>query len=308
MRGPQFLRLERYDRFTKEWIEKNQPDLIFGMERNRIQTHLRAGNGVHAAYLQARGWLKRTLAFFSPFHAKILQLEQAAFSYSGLQKIFVNSHMVQREVESYYNVDPEKICVIHNGVEWEEMGSAFAKWPEEKQPIDSSLTHFLFVGNGYGRKGLTPLLLALAQMKERAFHLSVVGKESRLSYYQALTIKYNLAKNVTFFGPQINLTPFYQRADVLLIPSLYDPFANVTVEGLAMGLFVISSKFNGGHEILNKENGWVIPDLHDPHSFASLLTSALERRKTDFSAQKIRDSVQSLDFSLQMRSLLDQIL
>ena len=50
--------------------------------------------------------------------------------------------------------------------------------------------------------------------------------------------------------------PFYQMADALVIPSFYDPFANVTVEALAMGLFVLSSKHNGGPEILTKKMAW----------------------------------------------------
>ena len=67
---------------------------------------------------------------------------------------------------------------------------------------------------------------------------------------QALAAKLNIQRRVTFFGPQKEIRPFYQFADALVIPSFYDPFANVTVEALAMGLFVVSSKSNGGHEIL----------------------------------------------------------
>ncbi len=219
--------------------------------------------------------------------------------------------MVKGELLHYYGVDPTNICVIHNGVEWEEMQSDFAAWPERRAEnarmcdLDPSLFHFLFIGNGYARKGLQQLLFALAQLKERGFHLSVLGRESHLGHYRALAARLNLAKRVTFFGPRLDVRKFYQLADLLLIPSLYDPFANVTVEGLAMGLFVLSSKSNGGHEILNEENGALIPDLFDRDSFAETLRSALEHRKTEARATAIRHSVRHLDFSLQLRTLID---
>ena len=90
-------------------------------------------------------------------------------------------------------------------------------------------------------------------------------------------------------------------ADCLVIPSIYDPFANVTVEALAMGLFTLSSKQNGGHEILDIHNGDVIRDLYDPADFARTLTQAMTHPKTQESAARIRQSVQHLDFSHQLR-------
>ena len=299
--GPRFLQLERYDRYVQRWINDHHPDLIFGMERNRIQTHFRAGNGVHAAYLHSRGWLKRTCAWFSPFHRKILELEYACYSCSRLQKVFVNSHMVKRELLHYYDVDPHKIFVFHNGVEWKELEHDYSIWPDR----DPSRVHFLFAGNGYARKGLKPLLFALARLNERAIHLSVVGKEKQINYYQALTEQLNLSRQVTFFGPQSDLRPFYRAADILVVPSLYDPFANVTVEALAMGLFVVSSQSNGGHEILTPENGLVIPNIFDEEAFGDTLRAAMNHRKTKTSAEQIRNSARHLDYSLQLNALID---
>ncbi len=59
------------------------------------------------------------------------------------------------------------------------------------------------------------------------------------------------------------MRPFYQLADALAIPSFYDPFANVTVEALAMGLFVVSSRSNGGFEILDPSKGIIIENLSE---------------------------------------------
>ncbi len=70
-----FLKLQQFDQFCKKTIDRLQPDLIFGMDRNRMQTHLRAGNGVHAAYLERRakhsGILKRASFALNPLHKTI---------------------------------------------------------------------------------------------------------------------------------------------------------------------------------------------------------------------------------------------
>lgn len=307
---PAFLRMDQFDRFVQKWVGKEKPDLIFGMDRNRYQTHIRAGNGVHAAYLASRSPFKKMLCKINPLHQKILELEKTAFEYPGLQKLFTNSQMVRRQVLQYYKTDPHKIQVVHNGVEWDEMASDFRQWEEkrllgfQKFHLDPNRFHFLFIGHGYARKGLDPLLAALAQLKTKEFHLSVIGKDRQMEFYRAKAVQLGLQNRVHFFGPSQETRLFYQLADALVVPSLYDPFANVTVEALAMGLYVVSSKQNGGHEILTPANGTVIEDLGQSETLVKALETALAHPKTAQSALKARQSVEHLDFSHQLDTLI----
>lgn len=312
---PAFVRMEQFDGFVRGWLQKHPADLVFGMDRNREQTHIRAGNGVHAAYLESRvvteGRLKGWLCQVNPLHRKILELERAAFEYPGLQKLFTNSHMVKEQVLRYYETDPAKIQVIHNGVEWQEMERDFEEWEEKREMglgkfhLEKGQFHLLFIGNGYLRKGLQQLLIGLSQWKRKEWRLSVIGKDNQMDLYRAKAAQLGLERRVSFFGPSEEIRLFYQLADALVIPSFYDPFANVTVEALAMGLFVISSQHNGGHEILQKENGAVIEDLGNPDAMVAALETAFERRKTRESARMIRQSVEYLDFSHQLQTLMD---
>lgn len=311
IRWPSFIRMEQFDRQVAAWIEREKPDIIFGMDRNRFQTHFRAGNGVHIAYLKSRilteGRLKYQLCLLNPMHRKILELELAAFENPRLEKIIANSYMVRNELLNYYDIDEKKIEVIHNGVEWHEMENAFNLREEsaietaKKFGLNSHSFHFLFIGNGYLRKGLNVLLEALSRLKTRDFHLSVIGKDNQTELFQAKAHQLGLKNNVRFFGALEYITPFYQLADALVIPSFYDPFANVTIEALAMGLQVVSSKQNGGHEILTKENGIVIEDLLNPDSLTLALEQCMARQKNK---QAIRNSVEHLDFSKQLEILM----
>ncbi len=315
---PSFFRIQQFDKHVQRWLQNNPADLVFGMDRNKHQTHIRAGNGVHAAYLKSRiateGRFKYNVCLCNPLHRKILQIEKEAFENPKLKKIFTNSHMVKREILDHYSVDSDKISVIHNGVEWEEMRSDFTSWPEQKRlfcqlfHLDPDHFHLLFIGNGYLRKGLPPLLTALGRLQRKDVHLSIVGNDRHQARYEALANMLGLRSQVRFFGSQTNVRPFYQFADVLAIPSFYDPFANVTVEALAMGLFILSSKTNGGSEILTPQTGVIIDDLHSIESMVASLEQALLHRKTAESALARRSGIEHLDYSKQMKQLIESCL
>ena len=311
---PSFYRLENFDYLCQQWIKENPSKIIFGMDRNSFQTHLRAGNGSHLAYLHSRNksdsFLHRSIRFFHPFHRKILSMEKKAFENSKLKKLITNSHMVKKQILHYYSIDPKKIVVIHNGVEWQEMEKSFFLWKEKKQnllkkfSLPENVYHFLFIGNGFLRKGLKPLLQACSLIKHLPFHLTVVGKEKNFKNFIYLKNRLRLQEKVTFFSQRSDIISFYQYADSLVIPSFYDPFANVTVEALAMGLFVVSSKTNGGHEVLNEKNGVIIEDIYNIDSIKTSLEIAIKYPKTTLSAKNIRNNIKYLDFAHQLEKIV----
>lgn len=310
-----FRRVRAFDSFCFKSQKEIKADIIFGMDRNRFQTHLRASNGVHAAYLEHRKmndkFLKWATFPLNPLHRTLLSIEKESFQHPELKTLFTNSYMVQNEILKHYSIASSKIKVIHNGVEWEEVKEDFNRWGEIKKSfaqqckLDPDLFHFIFIGHNYERKGLEKFMEGLALINERGFHLSVIGKEKNPGKFHALAKKLNLSKQVSFFGSRADIRSFYQLADCLVIPSFYDPFANVTVEALSMGVFVVSSKTNGGHEILTPHNGAVIENLFDPFSMAQALKIALLHPKTQAQATLIRNSISHLDFSNQIGLLTD---
>lgn len=313
-----FVQLLHFDRKCLHFLKNNPSPVVLGLDRTRRQTHIRAGNGVHAAYLKHRvkeeGKFKALSFHFNPLHRALLRIEKQSFEDPHLKTLFTNSHMVRQEILAHYDVCPDKIAVVHNGVEWHAMQVAFDNWQDRKPHVlkkyglDPSCFQFLFIGHNYKRKGLDKLLLALSRLKDVSFQLSVIGKEKDLDYFQQKAHALHLSKQVFFFGPSKDILSFYQLADALVIPSLYDPFANVTVEALAMGLFVISSRTNGGSEVLSNRSGTVIEDLDDSISFAASLQKALAFPKTKNQSLFIRSSVQQLDFSNQLRLITGTLL
>jgi UDP-glucose:(heptosyl)LPS alpha-1,3-glucosyltransferase len=310
------LKVQKLKDFN-QWLSRSTSDYrtIFSMDRCSKQTHHRAGNGVHAAYLDLRaqieGPVKRLSFTLNPLHRLQLQLEKQTFESPETRCIIVNSGMVQQQILKYYKTDPSKIHVVHNGVEWKELEADFNDSMAHRKKyavelgLDPSAFQFLFVGHNFKRKGLDTLLEALSLLHNKNFHLSVVGHDKNIDTYKMLTSRLGLESQVTFFGPDPCIRPYYLASDSLVIPSLYDPFANVTVEALALGLFVVSSKMNGGHEVLQSHSGVIIENSHSPEELAAALETALDNPKEPLLAAQIRSTVSHLDYSKQLEKICD---
>lgn len=292
-------KLWEFEGFCEKFLRTHPFEIVLGLDRNRFQTHLRASSGVHKAYLEHRKHfdplLKRFSHLLNPLHSSLLHIEKVGFEHPDLRVLFTNSHLVKEDILNHYIVDPNKIHVIHNGVDWQQ-----CKTPFEETPYHCSRFEYLFVGSGFARKGLRLILEALPHLGPDV-HLTVVGGDKHLAKYSNC-----YRDRVTFVGPQNSIISYLQKADCLVIPSYYDPFANVTVEALAMGLTVISSKTNGGCEILKPETGIIIENLHSKESVITSLKKAMTRPKIPTRAKMIRDSVEHLDFSKQLDQYLNR--
>lgn len=298
-------KLWEFEAFCEQRLKAHPSDIILGLDRNRFQTHLRASSGVHKSFLDHRkkfesNW-KSFRHLFNPLHTSLLHIEKMGFENPDLKVLFTNSNLVKEEVLSHYVIDPQKINVVHNGVEWHKWQEPFDHWEEIERP---DRFEFLFLGSNFDRKGLKRLLAGLKLLPDQNIHLSVVGSDKNQKTFEKMSPK-NI---VTYYGEQADIIPFLQKADCLVIPSHYDPFANVTVEALAMGLFVVSSKTNGGCEVLTPETGCIIEDLYNDESVKAALSTAMQYPKTPERATMIRNSIKHLDFSTQLNTYLETCL
>jgi UDP-glucose:(heptosyl)LPS alpha-1,3-glucosyltransferase len=308
-----FLKSFYWQYKTSQFIKKNHSSIVLGLDRTINQTHIRAGNGVHKAFLNLRNrenFFKRISFYLNPLHLFLLYVEKKAFKNPLLKKIIVNSHMVKEELFKYYNIDEKKIEVIHNGVEWENHENDFYRGFEKKDSLLNefnfqNMHHFLFCGNGYDRKGLA-LLLKAASLIKKDFHISIVGKDKDINKYKKLARSLNLEKKTSFFGYKNNLTSLYQICDTFVLPSYYDPFANTSLEALSFGLFNITSKTNGACEIINEKNGIILEKLNIDH-LAEALYKAFDHPKTLKNAIIIRNSVKHLDIKNQLNKFVEAL-
>src|SRR5437764_4999522 len=77
------------------------------------------------------------------------------------------------------------------------------------------------------------------------------------------------AAQVSFAGEVADTRPFYRDADFFVLPTRHDPCSLVVLEALAMGLPVISTKFNSATEIMaDGVHGFILPDPDDVDALA----------------------------------------
>lgn len=306
-----FLTLLQFNIKVKKYLKTQHFDSILSLDRTTLHTHIRAGNGCHAAYLNLRKEkvnLFKELSFLcNPLHLSLLHLEKKGFTNPKLQKIFVNSELVKNQILSTYPIDLNRIEVIHNGVDWHEKEKSFSNWQDIKEEWIHKLklnpTHLtcIFVGHDFKRKGLEFILKALPHATN--IQLLVIGSDKNIQKYIELTKKLSIKERVTFLDCFTDVTPFYALADALILPTTYDPFANVTLEALCMGTQVITSSTNGASEIMAPFAGKTF-DMSIATETLITILQTLEA-KTKESADKIRQSVKHLDDSSQLCKLID---
>ena len=233
----------------------------------------RAGDGVHAAWLEHRARVLNPLARLgqrlSPFHRYVLGAERAMFGHPALRAVICNSQMVADEISRFFRVDRSRLQVIYNGVDPEVFHPGLAD--EHRQAtraaagIPPEAPLLLFVGSGFERKGVPQLLRAAAGMARRETRIVIVGADRKLKAMRLLAAKLGLAERVRFTGPLKDVRPWYGAADGFVLPTLYDPCPNAALEALACGLPIVTSTTCGAQEWVRAGvNGWVCDAVDVP--------------------------------------------
>ncbi len=258
-----------FERAVCKALAERRFDLVQSHERIPCCDIYRAGDGVHREWLRQRkrvlGKTKRLFLDLSPYHHYVNRADERMFKSPLLKAVICNSKMVRDEIMEFFSPPKELLHVIYSGVDTQLFHPGLKK--DHRQSMRRQLNLppeaavFLFVGSGFERKGLAAAIKALAGVSAGTY-LLVAGKDKRMSRYRRLCAQTGVAERVRFLGVQADVRPCYGAADALVLPSLYDPFANVVLEAMAAGLPVVTSRKCGGAEfITNGKNGYVTDAL-----------------------------------------------
>src|ERR1700722_12834497 len=228
-------------------------DIVFSLERVPHCDIYRAGDGLHADWLAYRRAfhpvMGRIRTLLRPKNSKLCRLEARVFAPGAVQRVICNSRFVAGQVVNRFNFPSDRIDVIYNGVPYQQfsMGDrALGRRALQLNPDDYVV---LLVGAGAERKGHAIARDAMRRIKKKYAKLVIIDSP-----------------------PSVAMPHIYAAADVFLLPTLYDPFANVTLEALAAGLPVITSAQNGAAEIMTDGvNGFVLPRANDVSRIVALL-------------------------------------
>lgn len=265
--APRLGRLFRdivFSRSVRSLIKTQVFDLVQSHERIPGCDIFRAGDGVHASWLEQRartlGALGKLAQKLSPWHRYILNMEHRMFIDPHLRAVICNSEMVRQDIAHRYPQLASRLHVIHNGVDLEQFHPGLRELHREtireQLGVPESTRVLLFVGSGFERKGVPQMLEAMARPELAQAELWIIGKDRYAKRLQKRAARLGVAARVRFLGPKKDITPWLGAADVFTLPTLYDPMPNAAIEALACGLPVLTSTSSGAAELVRLgENG-----------------------------------------------------
>lgn len=144
----------------------------------------------------------------------------------------------------------------------------------------------LFLGNVIERKQLHVLIEALGFTGSASIRVDVVGGlEVEPEYTNRVRQQVEsegLRDKVTFHGPLSDdaLRKHFEEAHVLVVPSSYEGFGIVYLEGMAFGMPAIASDSGAAHEIItNRRDGFLVPMGSAPELSMRLRDLATDRQR-----------------------------
>jgi glycosyltransferase involved in cell wall biosynthesis len=186
-----------------------------------------------------------------------------------------NSHTTQKAVEALVGGGRPSVVAYPAGSRF---GEAISVEAIRERATHPSPLKLLFVGNVIPRKGLHTLLDALKQIEE-GWELNVIGSLATDPAYAA-EMQRRAPLHVNFLGSVSDeqITNYYLQSHCLIVPSSYEGFGIVYLEGMGFGLPAIASAEGGASEIITPgRDGFLVKPGDSPALAAHIRTLIQDR-------------------------------
>jgi len=213
-------------------------------------------------------------------------------------RIIVTSGSMKAEIQGHFHPPPEKIEIIPNGIDPRKYNA----------PVDRSAVRgrygvspheklVLCVGRLVPQKGIEYLIGAVPMIAQRCPETKfiIVGEGWLRSHLERVARSTGHQWRITFTGwiPDHELTALLNSADVLVVPSIYEPFGIVALEGMAAGIPVVASNLGGLAEIVEHDRTGILAYSRNPDSIAWAIDRVLsDRGHSEWLVRNAREMVQ----------------
>lgn len=265
------MRMASFARAVERHVRDQQYDVVYGLGKTWTHDVIRLGGGCHQTYLDRMGGTVRHKDRLA------IGIEARALAQGAFRRVVVNARMVGEDVARRHGVPNDRIRLVYNGVDLDRFHPRKRAGPgaelRRSLGISEREVAVLFLGSGYARKGLDLVIEAFREVvgERPDARLLVAGRDSDEDRYRRAAEQAGIARLTRFLGPRADAENCFAAADLYVLPTRYDPFANTTLEALATGLPVITSRDNGASELLEEgRTGSVLAAL-DPTTIGRAL-------------------------------------
>lgn len=211
--------------------------------------------------------------------ARIYYRAMMSLALSKAQTVIAVSQATKKSILHFYRVPEKKIHVVHSGIDPQRFGrpveERLAREALERWGITGP--YFLYVGLRRPRKNLITLLKALPLLP-KDFSLVIAGpKDHRYLNLDIAARELGINHRIIETGPlerDEELAILYQKASVLIFPSLCEGFGFPLLEALAAGCPVAASDIPIFREIANDSALFFNPQ--NPESLAQTVRDLLD--------------------------------
>jgi len=201
------------------------------------------------------------------------------------------SKETRSDVLRFFKVAPERVHVIHNGIDLKQ----YRKNPESdaltKRGVDPTRPFVLFVGRITRQKGIIHLVNAIPEIDPKLQVVLCAGSPDTKEIGQEMT---SLVADISARRPGViwiqemlpreDVIQFYSHAAVFCCPSVYEPFGIINLEAMACQTAVVASAVGGIPEVVVPGETGILVDLAlkpgtfdpvDPAAFSHGLAKAI---------------------------------
>ncbi|MFM8312053.1 MAG: glycosyltransferase family 4 protein [Ilumatobacteraceae bacterium] len=207
-------------------------------------------------------------------------------TYQARSVIACSRYMV-REVIDGFDLPPDKVHLVPNGID-------VARWTTGRARPPAHGPLVVAWGRVQYEKGFQVLVRAIAELRHRVPGLRCViaGRGTYLPELQGQIDVDGVGDIVHLAGfmPDADLRTLLADAACVVIPSLYEPFGIVALEGMAAGAPVVVARTGGLAEILAGTGAGQLFEPGDPHDLAAAIErvvadpAAAEQMRTEAAA------------------------
>jgi glycosyltransferase involved in cell wall biosynthesis len=217
-------------------------------------------------------------------------------------KIFAVSQAVKEDAISRYKIKPNKLSIIHNGID-----SNYFKNDTKKgvgmDLIESGTKNTKIVIGAMGRltaqKGFSLLIESVEKIKRKDIEVVIAGQGELELELKKMIALLKLNDKVRLVG-KVEPKKFLSSIDIFVFPSLWEGLGLAALEAGAMNVPIIASETGGIKEIITNESGFLFKtgdegDLADKINYVISHLNDHEVTKRTIKARKIVEDRFSLE-------------
>lgn len=208
------------------------------------------------------------------------------------------SEGTKKDVERLFNIAPERLHVIYNGIDLEEYRAVSSQAALERFGIDPARPYILFVGRIARQKGIVHLVNAIKHLDPGFQVVLCAGAPDTPEIAEEMKAAVAAARqtrdDIVWIEEMVDVKSkieLYSHAAVFVCPSIYEPFGIINLEAMACGVPVVASAVGGILEVVvDGETGYLVPldqmaespfEARDPQRFSQDLAARINELMAD---------------------------